>query len=219
MNGVFKNRKFWLVAVAVAVACGLFAGNYSLSQEEKENRGDHEVKLISSATLTQYPAGIAIAIQRIFVRNNLTEKDLYKVGFSSPEEPSFGDKPEFEIFSPKGGQMTPFNPEYYTDAGENPVFLYTLGNKVKGAMTEKTDFLAIFPHPFYEICKQVNRESLKDNTNEVSIPKVDRDPNLLKFPQEPIGAEIVELPEGVKSTFGCVEAPSGLYFYQVLLPR
>lgn len=221
MNGVFKNRKFWLVAVAVAVACGLFAGNYALSQEENISRGDHDVTLTNYYALRQYVQAIRIPIARMVRTYNLDGKSLSQIDFSYPDDESYGDKPELEIFNPEGGGVPPLTSQEFQHSfarfSKTPRIIFTLGNKVRNKGSEQSDLIAVIPDIHSEVCQKIQDESHKANMERTSdvVLSIGQNLNLIAFPSEADERDVVVLPYDE----GCIKTPDGYYYYQVLVER
>lgn len=215
MIGIFKSRKFWLVAAALVLmaASGPFVSNYAMSQEKDISYGDREATLFNPNMIVGYVGSIKIGILRIQKKLNLDEIPVEKLDFSVPGSPEYGDHPEFEIFNPAGGQILyvtdPASLEYWKTYAEEFRVFFSLGNKVPGLGTEKSELIAIVPHMKKPSCEMIN-EWMKLK----SIPDVERI-NTTAYPADLLPSELAVLPD----TQGCVKTPDGYYYYQVLVER
>ena len=204
MAGVFKNRKFWLVAVVAVVACGLFAGNYALSQETKRKNQDGP-DVINYDTINNLhirTSALASRIREMMAKNEVSQENLSELNFSFLEQ---GNVFHFD----KGKQLSDALADVLHKHSGEDSYIYTLGNRVKSLGTEKTELIAIAPKFKESSCKDFH------DVLEKPITIMDRSPNLASLEQSVMENEIVELPYSA----GCVSTPEGIFYYQVLVKR
>lgn len=160
-----EGNVLFLILIAVALFAAL---SYAVTQSTRSGSGDasSETNLISSSTLTQYPAGIRTALVRMIIANGRTVDDFE---FNSPSD--FGDctgaggtPATFRncVFHPAGGgstyQLAPADVMADGNAGQwyyNGNFeVPNLGTAGDGG----NELIAFLPGVSQGICRKLNEE-------------------------------------------------------------
>jgi len=215
-----KRRMIGNIVLGALLAIGALGYYFIVKPTLKENveMGIPPANFISIGGLGQYLYSVEIAVKRTILRNKMTIEDVYKLDFSEPGTEGYGVNPEYGVFHPLGGGSV-----YHKDMSINfkeyaddPKFIFTVGNRVSGMGTDKSDLIMVFPHIYEAICKRIHQEYGPEGHVKMDIPVLEGDINLMKFSQVPPESEIATLPE---QKFGCVRTPSGLNYYYVLYAR
>lgn len=159
----------FLILLAVALFAAL---SYAVTQTgEGGGGGDSETLLISSAQLTQYPAGVRTAVVRMVIRG----ADAEDLEFNSPsdfEDCAAGTNFQFCVFHPNGGGATYRNspPDIMsaTSGNEDGVWVYNAENEINFIGTtgstdgvpeqDTVDVIAFLPGITRGICRRVNEK-------------------------------------------------------------
>ncbi|MGZ9107261.1 MAG: hypothetical protein ACXW4B_00370 [Micavibrio sp.] len=148
--------------------------------------------------VSRHVIDIRVGINKIYKDQGLKEADLNSIDFS---EHATGDSAR-NIFHAEGGGVI----------RSSLPFIFTLGNKISGSGSEKSDLIILLKKPDTEYCVY-----LQQNTKGSSeIPDLTQSPSLIPHPQEPKENEVVEFPS---TPFGCVNTPEGLFYYYLLFSR
>lgn len=171
--------------------------------------------------LTGSAASIHTTTIRIFQEHSLTAKDIYKLDFSLPGDPTYGDNPEFEVFNPDANNHPGLPPEFiarFTDDPDPAGFVFTIANKIYGAGTDETDLIAVFPNVKPEICEDIRKISNLGRISEYTDSE--QQINLTAFPDIPAVPPTIILPFKYENTAnGCIRTKGGLYYVHTLYLR
>lgn len=210
-----KNAKLWTGGsiLLLSMVGGLWLFGIHLQQPYVSH--DVDVTLVSPSALPQYFQSISIPCWRIIKKYNLEGDDILLLDFSYPNDASYGDKPQYEVFNPLSGDATPPTQinDIYKKYADNPQIIFTLGNKVEGLGSDKAEIVAIMPRVHEDICESIHKKQVQGATLE--IPTASSAPNLTPYPTIVDRENIYTLP----SRHGCIKTPSGFYYYRALIER
>ena len=160
-NGESGNVLF-LILIAVALFAAL---SYAVTQSTRTGggTGDNETSLISSAQLTQYPAGIRTAVVRMIIGGT----DVSNLEFNVPS--AFGSLSATGrgVFHPSGGGATYANaPVDVMSAGTPGTWNFNAENQIDligttnagGPTTATAEVIAFLPDISLTVCQRINEE-------------------------------------------------------------
>lgn len=166
-NGQSGNALF-LILIAVILFAAL---SYAITQSNRSG-GDpgHEVSLVASTTVTQYPAAIATAITKMQARGTSFASQF---DFSPPSDSTFNTAPyTYKVFHPLGGGAVYQNVDPNTvelDGSGAPLgnWEYKNDTAVAGLAVGGTA-VAILTHVRKTVCESINQKVTGNST----IPSV-----------------------------------------------
>lgn len=157
-----RGNVLFLILIAVALFAAL---SYAVTQSTRSGSGDasSETNLISSAQLTQYPAGIRTAIVRMIIAGTPVNDLLFNVPSDFDSIPSGDEK--FAVFHPLGGGSI------YTNAsqdmlasGQSGQWYYNAALQIADVgLTDAgggagNDLIAFLPGVSQNVCRKINEE-------------------------------------------------------------
>lgn len=157
-----QGNVLFLILIAVALFAAL---SYAVTQSSRSGGGsaNNETSLISSATVTQYPASIRTAIIRMMVSNNIAASELQ---FNAPSDFSACTSTARCVFHPSGGGATyaPSPADVVTTGsvqpwvfnGENQV--WNVGTSATPPTSATVEIIALLPNVKDAICNKINTE-------------------------------------------------------------
>lgn len=161
-----RGNVLFLILIAVALFAAL---SYAVTQSSRSGGGDagNETNLISSATITQYPASVRTSIIRMMVSSNVAADQLQ---FNPPSDFASCTTTARCVFHPSGGgatyveapedAVTGSSPQPWVFTGQNEVAL--VGTTSAGASDSETattvEIMAILPNVETSICNRINSE-------------------------------------------------------------
>jgi hypothetical protein len=165
-----SGNVLFLILIAVALFAAL---SYAVTQSSRSGAGDtsSETNLISSAQLTQYPAGIRTAIVRMVI----TGTPIESLHFSSPavmeDDSAFREIEDGSvgIFHVEGGgatyQLAPADVVTGSANGDPAgTWYFNMDARINGigttpaSGTTGNDIIAFLPHISDGVCKRINKE-------------------------------------------------------------
>lgn len=244
-RGGESGNVLFLILIAVALFAAL---SYAVTQSTRgSGSADGETNLISSAQLTQYPAGVRTAVVRMLIGGVAVDELLFNdpSAFSTADFTGAGATPvanrKRAVFHPEGGaatyQLAPAD-AVTAAAGANPLgtWFYNAQVQIQNiGLTNATggtgnDVVAFLPHINSGICRRVNEEMGLGNTipTEADVLVADIDYSLTTVtvpnPQWPSADGPVINGAGnefIGQPFGCFlsGAPAANVYYHVLIER
>lgn len=226
-----SGNVLFLILIAVALFAAL---SYAVTSSSRSGGGDanSETNLISSATITQYPAAVRTAIIRMVISDNIAVEDL---NFDPPADfaTTCNATPDNCVFHPSGGGAT------YVTASDDIMDVagtgtwrfsgnYEITNIGLSVATDSdgNDIIAFLPDIKESICEKLNEELGIAGDN---IHSADLDPTLAaqqmitgySIPATEINIGTVGGAAALDGqAFGCVEDSAGDYhYYHVLVER
>ncbi|MBU0800061.1 MAG: hypothetical protein KKA05_03575 [Alphaproteobacteria bacterium] len=152
------------VPAAVVLCVCLFAGlSYTLTQSTRSGAGDtaSETNLISSAQLTQYPAGIRTSVVRMII-GGIKVEDLL---FNAPDDfDAIADKTDRTVFHPQGGNATFQRAPADVVSGLDGTWFFNAHLQIQNIGHTSTtdssgnDVIAFLPGLTDTVCKRINEE-------------------------------------------------------------
>ncbi|MCB9991949.1 MAG: hypothetical protein H6867_11385 [Rhodospirillales bacterium] len=232
-----SGNVLFLILIAVALFAAL---SYAVTQSTRSGGGDagRETSKISSAQLTQYPAGIRTSLVRMIIGGqNVDTLEFNSAGeFAGCTEYPTGSL-EYPrcVFHPTGGGATYVNPSNDLVAapttwvfnGDNEIELVGTTTAGAGVATGTVDLIAFLPDITLSVCQSINEELgitgiptetdvLFTNASNMINPNGATDTSLAAGGGS-IGVDAAEL-DG--QPFGCFQQPAGRYvYYHVLIER
>lgn len=217
MNNI-KGFKRTLMIALVSISMIMLV---ACKQESKAQ--SMESKLINTAVLTHYGPAYATGVARIIIKQKLSIDDVSKIDFSLPGSDSYKKNPEMNIYAPEGGQIGALNYDSLNTVADSQEFIITLGNRVAGVGTEKTELLAILPNVKDFACTWLQKELERKGFSEaISVPEVDAinlSANLAEVAEDKIVTLPGYIPSAKGKQSGCVQSAGKYYYYYVLLER
>lgn len=233
-----RQREAGNVLFLILIAVALFAAlSYAVTQSTRSGGGDasKEKSLVSSASVTQYPASIKTAIVRMIVSNGVTANELLfhkPVDFTDLTTAALQKR---AVFYPTGGGAT------YTDGPldvsstttGNP-WVFNATNEVKnigttatsGVTTATADIIAFLPNMSASVCSKIHEQLGMSSTVNTPLTGVDITTNMDdetktdNIPASPGGAMITAAGVLDGQPQGCFQkAPGNLVYYHVLVER
>lgn len=240
------NMKRWKesgnVLFLILIAVALFAAlSYAVTQSTRSGSGDAagEKNLISSAQLTQYPAGIRTALVRMIISNGTAEENL---SFNRPSD--FGDltggtgEESMGVFHPNGGGANySLAPADIMSGSSQGQWRFNSDNEINligvtggaGPTTASADIIAFLPDVSQSICSRVNEElglptTPPAETDAVYTPAVD----MINDGTGPAGitaaggtiGDIADPNNPLNGQpFGCFDDSGTFVYYHVLIER
>lgn len=244
-NGESGNVLF-LILIAVALFAAL---SYAVTQSTRSGAGDtnSETNLISSAQLTQYPAGIRTSVVRMLIGGVAVEELL----FSTPSDftltqftatDAVGDTFRARgVFHPQGGNATyQYAPGDVLSVPTTPVTGYQMGRWYYNAIAQiqnigltdgsdvSSDVVAWLPYVSNGVCRRLNEELGIDGIPTeaaVSVADIDLDMTQLTggadpaFPAVPltVNGDGAAPGEFAGQPFGCFTGGDGANIYYHVL--
>lgn len=249
MTGRAKESGNVLFLILIAVA--LFAAlSYAVTQSTRSGGGDagKETSKISSAQLTQYPAGIRTSLVRMIIGGQNVET----LEFNPPadfanctEYPSSSGKYPRCVFHPSGGGATYSAPatdlvngtSQWVFNAENEINLVGTSTGDDTVTVPTADLIAFLPDVTLSVCETINDqlgingipvESGIDYTsaNDMVNPDGATDTGICGPAPATCDGATIGSPTGTNVSeldgqpFGCFEQPAGTYvYYHVLIER
>lgn len=247
-NNIERWKESGNVLFLILIAVALFAAlSYAVTQSTRSGSGDAagEKSLISSAQLTQYPAGIRTALVRMIISNGTAEEDL---SFNRPSD--FGDlaaadAESFGVFHPDGGganySLAPDDVMAGSSSApwrfnvENEIYLIgrsgTEADPTAGPQQRSVDIIAFLPGVSQSICSRVNEElglpsvppAETDAVYTEAVDMVHDGTNPSGIPAAPTGGTIGDATDGGNALngqpFGCFDDGGTYVYYHVLIER
>lgn len=194
-----SGNVLFLILIAVALFAAL---SYAVTQSTRSGSGDtnSETALISSAQLTQYPAGIRTSVVRMLIGGVAVEELL----FNSPSDFGQGDfaasgaagiaARQRLVFHPQGGNATYQNPpkDVITQAtqwyfnGSAQIQNIGITTAVGGSDNSGNDIVAWLPYVSASVCRRLNDEvGISTGTaipaGELTVANIDQDMRSTNF--------------------------------------
>lgn len=234
-KGGESGNVLFLILIAVALFAAL---SYAVTQSTRSGAGDtaSETNLISSAQLTQYPAGIRTSVVRMLI-GGIAVDDLL---FNSPSDFGSVITSTYEpraVFHPAGGNATyQLAPLDVVTAGGGQWFynaeiqIQNIGITNAG-QAAGNDIVAFLPNISTGICRRMNEEvgingDIPDESAiasaDISISIEDTTSPSADFPTAdgPILNGDGSPPELIGQPFGCFKASDNVnVYYHVLVER
>lgn len=227
-----RGNVLFLILIAVALFAAL---SYAVTQSTRSGSGDasSETSLISSAQLTQYPAGIRTAIVRMII-GGVQVEDLH---FNPPSD--FGNLPvngeRFGVFHPQGGgAISTLAPSEVLAPGATGQWYFNANGQIEGiglsdpANGNANDLIAFLPGISSSVCRKINQElGIGDVTpaGPAYTPSAAGDymDDSYTFPVGGDGADFTignaATDEFENQPFGCYENGGTYVYYHVLVER
>ena len=242
-----RGNVLFLILIAVALFAAL---SYAVTQSTRSGGGDagRETSRISSAQLTQYPAGIRTSLVRMIIGG----QNVDTLEFNSAGTPGAGAEwggcleypggsGEYPrcVFHPTGGGATYMSPSSDLVAaatgwvfnGENEINLIGTTTAGDAVGTGTADLIAFLPNITLSVCEAIN-----DELGITAIPEesgIDIETQMINAVgttagETSLGAggATIGSPTGTDVTeldgqpFGCFQQPAGTYvYYHVLIER
>ena len=216
-----------IVPASIMIIAVLFGGlSYTVTQSTRSGAGDtaSETNLISSAQLTQYPAGIRTSVVRMLI-NGIKAEDLV---FDAPEKladlPS--ERQSMAVFLPAGGNATHMNAPADIVTGDGTwrfnaaLQIEKIGN-TSTTGNNGNDIVALLPHIAVGICRRINEEiGLPSAIPDSSLTLADYDQ--IQGLSSPFPAQAGQVLGGALSglPFACFRGADGIHtYYHVLIER
>lgn len=226
-----SGNVLFLILIAVALFAAL---SYAVTSSSRSGGGDanSETNLISSASLTQYPASVRTAIIRMIISNGVDETEI---NFDPPpyDDLTTTQLEEEGVFHPSGGGATFVTaPGDVMDTGDGT--WYFSGNyKVEEIGLDTTDgtgneIIAFLPGIRQGVCNRINEELGLDDTGADTITSNDIDVTVAAlsmdfdyaFPTAVTADIATDAATLVGQPFGCVTDSAGeRIYYHVLIER
>jgi hypothetical protein len=164
-----SGNVLFLILIAVALFAAL---SYAVTQSTRSGAGDtaSETALISSAQLTQYPAGIRTSVVRMIIGGVAVEELLFNTP-SDFNDHFFTSHAQAEanrrrlVFHPNGGNATYQRPprDVVTDPATMWYFnataqIQNIGMTGSGTDNSGNDVVAWLPNVTQGVCKRLNEE-------------------------------------------------------------
>ncbi len=164
-----RGNVLFLILIAVALFAAL---SYAVTQSTRSGGGDagRETSKISSAQMTQYPAGIRTSLVRMIIGG----QNVDKLEFNAPDEftncteyPASSGKYPRCVFHPTGGGATYDEPSSDLIAGvpgrwyfnaENQINLVGTSTAVDLPTVATADLIAFLPNVAQGVCQSINEE-------------------------------------------------------------
>lgn len=238
-----RGNVLFLILIAVALFAAL---SYAVTQSTRSGGGDagKETSKISSAQLTQYPAGIRTSLVRMIIGGQNVDKLEFNppADFANCTEYPVGQTPKAYprcVFYPLGGGATYVTPSEDLVAGsttwrfnaENEINLVGTSTGDDTSTVNTADLIAFLPDITLSVCESINDELgitgiptesgiLFTSTEEMVNPDGATDTDITGTGAtigSPTGTNVAEL-DG--QPFGCFQQPAGTYvYYHVLIER
>lgn len=228
-----RGNVLFLILIAVALFAAL---SYAVTQSTRSGSGDAsgETNLISSAQLTQYPAGVRTAIVRMVIGGAQVDQLL----FNPPSDfAAIAGSEAFGVFHPSGGgAVFTKAPQDMLAAGASGDWYFNMDNQIdnvgltNAATNAGNDLIAYLPNVSTNVCRRINQElgigaTVDANTNGVGdvaayLPNTPAEymDDAYSIPATPtitIGGDFLGQP------FGCYDSggSGNLVYYHVLVER
>lgn len=161
-----RGNVLFLILIAVALFAAL---SYAVTQSTRSGSGDAsgETALISSAQLTQYPAGVRTSIVRMVIAGT----DVNELKFNPPSDfdsLTTDDERRSAVFHPQGGGAVFTNApvDMMATSGPNPAgnWYFNMDNQIQDigltniASSEGSDVIAYLPGVTQTVCRKMNEE-------------------------------------------------------------
>lgn len=161
-----RGNVLFLILIAVALFAAL---SYAVTQSTRSGSGDAsgETALISSAQLTQYPAGVRTAIVRMVIAGT----DVNELKFNPPSDFSSlttDDETRSAVFHPQGGGAVFTNApvDMMATSGPNPAgnWYFNMKNQIQdigltdSGSSSGNDLIAYLPGVTQTVCRKMNEE-------------------------------------------------------------
>ncbi|WP_435640197.1 hypothetical protein [Micavibrio aeruginosavorus] len=236
-----RGNVLFLILIAVALFAAL---SYAVTQSTRSGSGDAsgETALISSAQLTQYPAGIRTSIVRMVIAGT----DVNELKFNPPsdfDQITTEDEERTSVFHPQGGGAVFTNApaDMMASSGVNSAgnWYFNMKNQIQdigltdAASNAGNDLIAYLPGVTQTVCRKMNEELGLGSTiptgEAAYVPSGaqegatddfmnDSYPALAATPDEVIGDGASDTLKG--QPFGCYDAGGTTYvYYHVLVER
>ncbi|MCB9988514.1 MAG: hypothetical protein H6868_04160 [Rhodospirillales bacterium] len=227
-----SGNVLFLILIAVALFAAL---SYAVTQSTRTGggSGDNETSLISSAQLTQYPAGLRTAVVRMIIGGT----DVQNIEFNVPSDFNncTGAPTSYNncVFHPSGGGATySLAPREMMASGSPGTWVFNTENQINllgttnagGPQVDTADMIAFLPNITQTLCTRINAE--------LGLPSTPPTESLIDLSTQmtngvdicngacngdTIGLDVTEL-DG--QPFGCFQQPAGTYHYfHVLVER
>lgn len=246
-RGGESGNVLFLILIAVALFAAL---SYAVTQSTRgSGSADGETNLISSAQLTQYPAGVRTAVVRMLIGGTAVDELLFndpsffdKAGFTGPSATAIANRRR-AVFHPEGGaatfQLAPADSVTAAAAGE-PLGTWFYNNVAQIqniGLTGATggagnDVVAYLPHINSGICRRVNEEMGLGNTipteADITVAAIAVTMDDVALPRPTADFSVTDGPvingagnEFIGQPFGCFlsGAPAANVYYHVLIER
>lgn len=173
MSQILRKGERGNVLFLILIAVALFAAlSYAVTQSTRSGGGDasNETNLISSAQLTQYPAGVRTAVVRMLI-GGISMDQLY---FNSPSSFDVAGTNNINtdedrrraVFHPMGGGavFAQIPTEVMTSSATSRDWIFTadyeidrIGTSVAGS-PGGNDLIAFLPEMTFNMCRKMNEE-------------------------------------------------------------
>lgn len=235
-----KNNEKGNVLFLILIAVALFAAlSYAVTSSSRSGGGDanDETNLISSATITQYPASVRTAMIRMQVSKGIDETDME---FNVPSDFSNCVSSGVNcVFHPAGGGatfveapadvVTGTTPQAWVFNAENEINLVGTTGGSDTPTTATADIIAFLPNVRQNICERINSElgisSVPTESGiNVTTNHENADGSTSGLPAFVASGTTGTIGEGGASSldgqaFGCFQISSVYYYYHVLLEQ
>ncbi|AEP10240.1 hypothetical protein [Micavibrio aeruginosavorus] len=153
-----RGNVLFLILIAVALFAAL---SYAVTQSTRSGSGDAsgETNLISSAQLTQYPAGIRTSIVRMIIAGAQVEDLL----FNPPSDfASIAGEENYGVFHPQGGGSVFTNASAdMLEAGADGRWYFNMQAEITNVGINGAggnDLIAFLPGMSRNVCRKINDE-------------------------------------------------------------
>ncbi|MBU0859599.1 MAG: hypothetical protein KJ667_06655 [Alphaproteobacteria bacterium] len=239
-NGERGNVLF-LILIAVALFAAL---SYAVTQSTRSGAGDtaSETNLISSAQLTQYPAGIRTSVVRMIIGGIAVEELMFNDPSDFATIVNTDPLRERAVFHPQGGNATyQLAPSDVVTAavGANPLGTWFYNAQVQiqnigvtnAGNAVGNDVIAFLPNISSGICRRINEEVGLGNVIPVAanVLLADIDYSIVSTASPAADFPVADGPvlagagnEFVGQPFGCFVTPNAAgtnVYYHVLIER